>query len=121
HAHLRQQYAVVLMQLHQFPDAQKELIRALQLDGRLSEAYGDLAVCASENKQYGLALQALDARAKMLPETPGTYFLRATALDNLRQFPQAVQSYKQFLSASNGKYPDEEWKARHRLAAIEKK
>jgi tetratricopeptide (TPR) repeat protein len=120
-ARLHQQYAVVLMQLHQFVEAQHELIRALQLDAKLADAYGDLAVCASENKQYGLALQVLDARAKMLPETPGTYYLRATAFDNLRQFPQAAQNYKQFLSASNGKFPDEEWKARHRLAAIDKR
>ena len=31
----------------------------------------------------------------------------------------AVDLYKQFLSVANGKFPDEEWEARHRLIALE--
>src|SRR5205823_4870377 len=80
------QYAVVLMQQHRFPEALPELISAVKLDPSLGPAYGDLAVSASESKQYPLAIQALDARAKMLPETAATHFLRATAYDNLKQF-----------------------------------
>ena len=83
-------------------------------------AYGDLAVVASENKQYDLTLKALQIRTKLLGDNPGTFFLRATALDHLRRYPEASENYRQFLAAANGKYPDEEWKARHRLIAIEK-
>jgi hypothetical protein len=39
----------------------------------------------------------------------------------LKAFPQAAQNYRQFLLASNGKNPDQEWQARHRLKAIEPK
>jgi hypothetical protein len=56
-----------------------------------------------------------------LPETPASYFLRATALDHLRNYKQVAQYYHLFLDAANGKYPDDEWKARHRLIWIESK
>ena len=118
-AQYHHQYGVVLMQLHKFPEAQEQLISALKLDGKLIDAYGELAVAAAENKQYPLAINVLDGRAKLAPETPATYFLRATSYDNLKAFPQAAENYHKFLDASNGQYPDNEWKARHRLIAIE--
>jgi Flp pilus assembly protein TadD len=104
-----------------FADAQQELLTAVKRNPRLGDAYGDLALVASELQDYALTVKALDARAQLLPEVPGTYFLRATALDHLKAFPQAAQNYRQFLLASNGKNPDQEWQARHRLKAIEPK
>jgi tetratricopeptide (TPR) repeat protein len=113
------EYGVVLMQLHKFPEAQEQLVAALKRDGKMLQAYGDLAVTASENKQYALAINVLDARAKLSADTPATYFLRATAYDNLKAFPQAAENYHKFLETSNGQFSDNEWKARHRLIAIE--
>lgn len=118
-ARLHYQYALALMQQHLYPAAQEQLIAALKLKPNMAGAYGDLAVVASENKQYDLALKALDVRTKFLGDNPGTYFLRATALDHLRRYPEATQNYRQFLSAANGKFPDQEWQARHRLIAIQ--
>ncbi len=118
---LHYQMGRVLMHEHSFPAAQNELITTLKLKGDMAEAYGDLAVVASENQNYDLALRALDARAKFLEETPGTYFLRATAFDHLKATKQAIDNYRLFLQAANGKYPDQEWKARHRLIALEPK
>lgn len=109
----------VLMQQHQFAQAQQELIAALKLKPDLAEAYGDLAVAANENKNYPLVLKVLDARLRYLPETPATYFLRATAYDNMRAYKEAAECYRQFLAAADGKYPDQEWQARHRLIAID--
>jgi len=119
-AQLYYQYGLGLMHQHQWPDAERQLLAAIKLNPNLANAYGDLAVVASENQHYDLSLKALDIRIKLLGDNPGTYFLRATALDHLRRYPEATQSYKQFLAAAGGKYPDEEWKARHRLIAIEK-
>ena len=119
-AELRYEYGRALMHQHHWPEAQGQLLTAVKLNPNLQSAYGDLAVTASENQNYELALKALDIRTKLLGDNPGTYFLRATALDHLRRYPEATESYKQFLAAANGKYPDEEWKARHRLIAIEK-
>ena len=60
----------------QYPEAQQELLIAAKLKPDLSGIYGNLAVVAAANKEYALAIQALDTRAKFLPEIPGTYFLR---------------------------------------------
>lgn len=118
-AELRYEYGFTLMHQHQFPAAEEQLLAALKLNPNLAKAYGDLAVAASDNQHYDLALKALDIRTKLLGDNPGTFFLRATALDHLRRYPEATQNYRQFLAAANGKYPDEEWKARHRLLAIQ--
>ena len=108
-----------LMQQKKYPEAQEELLTAVKLKPDLAEAYGNLALVASENKNYQLSIRALDARAKFLPESPATYFLRATSFDNLKNVPQAIENYKRFLQADAGAKPDLEWQARHRLIAID--
>jgi tetratricopeptide (TPR) repeat protein len=113
--------ANILMKQHKFPEAQSELLSALKLQPNLAEAYGSLAVTASENGNYPLAVKALAARQQFLPETPATYFLRATAYDHLKQFKLAAENYHQFIASSGGKNPDQEWQAKHRLIAIEPK
>jgi hypothetical protein len=64
-------------------------------------------------------LQAIEIRDKVLPQSPSSLFLSATAHDKLHQVKQAKDLYKQFLSVANGKFPDEEWEARHRLITLE--
>jgi tetratricopeptide (TPR) repeat protein len=118
-AQLRYDYGIALMHQNRWAPAEEQLLAAVKLNPGLARAYGDLAVVASDNQQYDLTLKALDVRSKLLRENPGTYFLRATALDHLRRYPEATQNYRQFLTVANGKYPDEEWKARHRLIAIQ--
>ena len=110
-----------LLRQKQFSPAQDEFLAAIKLKADFGEAYGDLAFAANENKQYLLTVKALAARAKLLPEVPVTYFLRASALDHLRDYKQAAANYHLFLDVAQGKYPDQEWQARHRLIAIEPK
>lgn len=104
-----------------FVAAEQEFFASLKLDPNSGEAYGDLAFAASENKDYPLTLKALDARARFLPEIASTYFMRASALDHLRDYKDAAVNYHLFLKTANGKYPDQEWQAQHRLIAIEPK
>ncbi len=119
-----------LLEQKKFADAETEFALAVKLKPDFGEAYGNLAFAASENKEYPLAIKALDARVKYLPESAITYFVRATAYDNLWQATghgntndrkQAAANYRLFLKAANGKYPDQEWQATHRLIAIEPK
>ena len=116
-------YALGSVLLHQknFAGAEEQFLATVRLKPDLGEAYGELAVAAAENKHYELAVRALDQRARYLPEMPGTYFLRATSYDNLKAYPQAAEAYHKFLQVADGKYPDQEWQARHRLIAIEPK
>src|SRR5712692_5456812 len=104
-----------------FAEAQQELLAAVKLKPDFGAAYGDLAIAANEAKNYELAIKALDARATLLGEIPVGYFMRATAYDHLHDYKQAAQNYHRFLEDANGRYPDQEWQARHRLIAIEPK
>ena len=101
-ARLRYEYGLALMHQQQWTASEEQLLAAVKLNPNLADAYGDLAVASSENKQYDLTLKALDVRTKLLPDNPGTFFLRATALDHLRRYPEATQNYRQFLAAANG-------------------
>jgi Flp pilus assembly protein TadD len=120
-AELRHALGIVFTRQGKFREAEEQLAAAVNSNPNLKEAYFDLAFAAQRNKDYATTLQALDKRARFYPENPGTYFMRATAYDSLKDFKQAAQNYRQFLLVANGKYPDEEWKARHRLKAIEPK
>jgi tetratricopeptide (TPR) repeat protein len=120
-AELHHELGKSLLEQRKFAEAQSQFLTAVKLRPSYGEAYGDLAFAASENQNYPLALQALDARAKLLPEVPVTYFLRATAWDHLKDFKQAAANYHLFLNTAGGKYPDQEWQAKHRLIAIEPK
>jgi len=120
-AELHHSLGITLMKEKEFPQAEREFLQAVKLKPDFGEAYGDLGFAASENRNYPLTVKALDARAKYLPETPGTYFLRATAYDHLREYKQAAENYREFLQAAAGKFPDQEWQAKHRLIAIDPK
>jgi tetratricopeptide (TPR) repeat protein len=117
-AQLHLDYGTALMHQLKYAEAQAVLLKAVQLDPNLVQAYSDLAYAADQNKNYQLTIRALDARAKIQPETPGTLFLRATAYDSLRMYKPAAENYKLFLKAAAGKFPDQEFQARHRLKAI---
>ena len=94
-AEYQYQYGVVLMQLHNFPEAQEQLIAALKERWEHSwMAYGDLALAASENKQYPLTIKVLDARAQASAGYAGHLFLTR---HGIRQ-PES-------LSASRGELP----------------
>jgi tetratricopeptide (TPR) repeat protein len=110
-----------LLNQRKFPEAQAEFVTAVNLQPDFGEAYWDLAVAADQNKDFALAIKALDARTKYLPELPFGYFLRATAYDHLRDHKNAAIQYHKFLDVGGGKFPDQEWQAKHRLIAIEPK
>ncbi|MGB9203260.1 MAG: tetratricopeptide repeat protein [Terriglobales bacterium] len=105
-----------------FPEAEQEFLTAVRLKRDWQDVYFDLAFAASENKNYELTVRALNGRELLNAVMPAPYFfLRATAYDHLHDNKQAALDYHRFLDVANGKYPDQEWQARHRLIAIEPK
>jgi tetratricopeptide (TPR) repeat protein len=120
-AELHRGLGQTLLRGKKFPEAQQEFLKAVKLKPDFGEVYGDLAFAAGENKNYPLVLKALDARANFLPEIPITYFMRASAYDHLRDVKRAAANYHLFLNTAGGKYPDQEWQAKHRLIALEPK
>ena len=120
-ADLHYGYGRALMKQKKFGEAEQQFMKTVQLKPDWGDAYGDLAVAADENKDYMMAIQAADLRAKYLPEIPISYFLRATAYDHLHDAKKAAAYYHRFLDVAGGKYPEQEWQATHRLIAIEPK
>ncbi|HZY63545.1 MAG TPA: tetratricopeptide repeat protein [Edaphobacter sp.] len=116
--------ADALIHLRQYAEAESILKRtvtspsAFASKDDLGLAASHLAFAASANDDPTMTLQALEIRDKILPQSPSSLFLAATAHDKLHQAKQARDLYKQFLSVANGKFPDEEWQARHRLVAL---
>jgi len=114
-------------QVKQGHDAEAEatLVKAVALraefhdDNAWGEAAGHLAFAASKNNDPKTCLQALDERAMVLPNSPTSLFLQATALDTLHQSKEAAKVYRAFLALSGGKFPDQEFEAKHRLIALE--
>lgn len=88
-------------------------------DQAWGEAAGHLAFAASKNKDPQTCLQALAARAMVLPNSPTSLFLQATALDTLHQSKEAAKAYRAFLALAGDKFPDQEFEARHRLIALD--
>jgi tetratricopeptide (TPR) repeat protein len=121
-AELHRGLGKALLLQKKFPEAQEEFLTALRLKRDWPDVYVDLAFAASENKNYELAIRALNGRTVLNAEMPAIcFFLRASAYDHLRDYKQASVDYHHFLDVANGKYPDQEWQATHRLIAIEPK
>ena len=119
--------ADALIKLRRFPEAETILKQAVARPDAFPtrEDFGiaasHLAFAASNNNDPAETLRALDLRATVLPPSPSAMFLAAAAQDKLHNFKQATELYKQFLAAAAGKFPDEEFEARHRLLALSKR
>ena len=117
--------ADALIHLKRYAEAQPLLERSIArpsaFPGRddLADAASHLAFAATQNNDPKTVLRALDLRATVLPQSPSSLFLAAAANDKLHRTKQASELYKQFLSVADGKFPDEEWEARHRLIALD--
>ena len=85
----------------------------------LGEAAQELALACSQNNDPTGALHALEIRATVLPPSASALFLTAISHDKLHHVKLAIEAYKGFLAASDGKNPDEEFEAKHRLVALD--
>ena len=110
----------ILIQRQQYADAISAFRKAVVANPSDVDAWSGIAFADSELHQYTDELHALSMRSKYAPDNPPTLFLWATAYDNLHQSKAAVGYYQKFLAAAQGKYPDQEWQAKHRLVTLEK-
>ena len=108
----------LIRELH-YAEAFAAFDKATQIDAANADGWSGLAFAASRTSQPSVTIHALTMRSKYLPEVPSTYFLWATAYDNLHQKGQAVAYYQHFLKSSAGKFPDQEFQARQRLKLLE--
>ena len=115
----------VLLRQAKYPESEQILKRAFDLrpefhdDKAWAETATHLALAAQRNREPAVTLQALAARATVLPDSAASLFLQATANDALHHNKEAERLYRAFLSKAGGMFPDEEFEARHRLIALD--
>lgn len=110
----------ILIRQQRYADALAAFRKAVAARPADVDAWSGIAFADSKLQRWSNELQALSMRSKFAPDNPSTLFLWATAFDNLHQTKSAAEYYHRFLTADQGKLPDQEWQARHRLVALEK-
>jgi tetratricopeptide (TPR) repeat protein len=119
-AALHAEFGRVLLQQRDFPAAERELRRALTLDGKQTDALRNLVSAEYLAGHYEGTLQLLDLLAKREAPLPIVLFVRATCYDKLQRKPEAVEAYRKFLDADNGHSDKEDFQASERLKVLQK-
>jgi Flp pilus assembly protein TadD len=101
-----------------FAAAERELLEALRLDARLTDAVRDLGAAYYLGEKYEAALRWQEELAKREAPNAMWWFVRATCYDKLRQKPEAIAAYEKFLVMDQGQNPDHEWQARQRVRIL---
>jgi tetratricopeptide (TPR) repeat protein len=109
---------VNLVRQGRYADAETIMKKSVEMNPSSGDAWTTLAFAASENHDPQESLDALAQRAKFLPDLPATLFLYAVSYDALKHYKPAAIYYTKFLAVAGGKFPDQEWQARHRLIAL---
>ncbi|HEV3199381.1 MAG TPA: tetratricopeptide repeat protein [Bryobacteraceae bacterium] len=115
---LRMMYARALRDKKQFPQAANQFYAAAKLKPGESMTWSELGGMLYMTGEYQPALAAFDKARDLGENTPGNWFLHAIILDKLKQVKPALEAYQKFLSMSQGKNPDQEFQARHRVVAL---
>jgi protein O-GlcNAc transferase len=117
---LRLAYGRELRDQRRFAEAAREFYRVVQGRPDSVEGWNELSAMLISLEDYPQALAALDRVRALGGEKPVHHYLRAIMLDKIRDLKGALGSYRQFLATSQGKNPDEEFKARQRVRIIER-
>lgn len=123
---LRLTYGRLLRDKRQFQSAATQFAAAVNLKPQEPAALNELAGMLISLEDYDRALLALDRLKALNAEIPGHLFFRAVIHDKRRQADHrlspkpAIDAYRAFLAVADGKYPDEEFKARQRARILEK-
>jgi tetratricopeptide (TPR) repeat protein len=104
----------------QYGPAAQQFQAAVKLQPQSLEAWSEFTAALVLLQQHEAALQALEQVRAIGGENAAYHYLRATMLDARKEHKPALESYQRFLSLSEGKHPDEEFKARQRVRMLER-
>jgi tetratricopeptide (TPR) repeat protein len=108
----------LLLSVKKLVPAAAQFSAATQIKPDSIEAWKELSALLVINQDYAGGIAALDRLRDLGVETSGQLFFRAISYDHLHQLKEALAAYNKFLEASQGKSPDEEFKARQRVINI---
>jgi tetratricopeptide (TPR) repeat protein len=117
---LRMMYARTLRDRKQFAPAARQFYEAVKLKPGEAKPWTELGDMLYMTGDFPQALAAFEQAAKAGDASAGNWFLRAIILDKLKQLKPAKAAYEQFLSASQGKNPDQEFQARQRVRILDR-
>jgi tetratricopeptide (TPR) repeat protein len=112
-------FAGRLLNVKKLPAAAAQFNAAAQIKPDSIEAWKELSAILVINQDYVGGIAALDRLRALGVETSGQLFFRAISYDHLHQLKEALAAYNKFLETSQGKNPDEEFKARQRARIIQ--
>ncbi|MCL5744381.1 MAG: tetratricopeptide repeat protein [Acidobacteria bacterium] len=119
-ADLHMLYGRSLREQKNYAEAARQFFLVTQAKPDSVEAWDSLAGMLHGLGDYTQALAALDRVRALGGETEIDHYLRAIILDKAMDIKGALLSYEKFLAMSQGKHPDEEFKARQRVRILQK-
>jgi len=117
---LHMMYGRGLRDSKKYDPAAQQFFQAAKLKPDSQEAWKELAGMLYLLEKYPESLGALDRAHQLGDDTPANYYFHAITYDKLRALKPALEYYREFLARSNGKFPDEEWKARQRAKLLDR-
>jgi tetratricopeptide (TPR) repeat protein len=117
---LRLMYARALRDKRQFQPAARQFYEAAKLKPSEARPWTELGGMLYMSGDLPQALAAFEQAAKNGETAAGNWFLRAIILDKLQQVKPAKAAYEQFLAASQGKNPNQEFQARQRVRILQR-
>ena len=117
-AQLRGGLGRTFLQVRDFPNAEKELKTAIQLDAKNIDYWKDLSTTYYLSKNYAATLGVLDRIDQFATPGAGGWFLRALCYDSLNQPKPALDAYQKFLELDQNKNPDQVWQAQERSKVL---
>jgi tetratricopeptide (TPR) repeat protein len=117
---VRMMYGRVLRDQKQYRPAAQQFAEALKRNPKSAAAWNDLAGMLYLIESYPEALGALDRARELGENTPANFYFHAIIFDKLHDLKPALENYQKFLAISQGKNPDEEFKARQRARIIQR-
>jgi tetratricopeptide (TPR) repeat protein len=117
---LRMMYGRALRDRKQYREAAAQFAAVIEKRPDLREAWSELAAMFNLLEMYPQALAAFDKLEALGEKGAALYYFRAIIQDRLKLMEPALQNYEIFLQKSEGKYPDEEFKARQRARILKK-
>jgi tetratricopeptide (TPR) repeat protein len=103
-----------------YDPAAREFFAATQIDPSSKAAWSEFASTLFLLGNFQGTLTAFDKLKALGEETAAQWYLRALCYDRMQLYKEALPAYEKFLAMSEGKSPEEEFKARQRIRVVKK-